>query len=281
MQTGPALGGFWPQGPSAACPKWDRRFASPPVKFKAGSEGVKPLASLIEKAFREADMSSSIHWKKNIRKASYEDTLEIRKHLLSLDEESVKSRFGNTVTRAFLQQYVETIFALDSIVFLCEFDGFVRGVGELRPLTHDKLSAEAAFTVDAPFRDLGIGTALMAAAIEEASQNGVREIFSYFDVGNRRMVRIAAKFRGGVACDDGDCIARIGIDAYPRFWRRAARLAAASAVRASGAMARASEEFGCLVALTLRLGGLERSESAGGAARRSKASATVLSSSRP
>ena len=221
-------------------------------------------------------MSSSIHWKKNIRKASFEDTSEIRKHLLSLNEESVKRRFGNIVTRAFLQQYVETIFALGSVVFLCEFDGFVRGVGELRPLTRDKLTAEAAFTVDAPFRELGIGTALMAAAIEEASRNGVREIFSSFDAGNRRMARIAEKFRGGVAYDDGDCIARIGIDADPGFWRRATRLAAASVIWATGAMRGASEAFARLIVFEPRHGGSGRSRSARRAGSRSKASATVL-----
>jgi GNAT superfamily N-acetyltransferase len=156
-------------------------------------------------------------WDSKIRKLLNDDLTSVREHLLRLDQESLYLRFGNTVTDAFLIQYVERMPDLDTVVFACCVDGAVRGVGELRRLGVGRdHEAEAAFTVERSFADLGMGTALMAAVINEARDIGVQDIFMCFELFNRRMRRITEKFQGLVSYDGRDCIGRVSIEAASR-----------------------------------------------------------------
>jgi hypothetical protein len=164
-------------------------------------------------AFPEAALAMPSRWARSISKAPGEDLTSIRAHLLRLDREALYCRFGNVVTDDFLIQYVARAPDLETVIFGCWVNGKVRGIGELRRLGLGRdHEAEAAFTVERPFTDLGMGTALMTAVIGEAARIGVREIFSCFDLRNRRMRRIVQKFQGSLSLEGSDCISRIAIE---------------------------------------------------------------------
>jgi GNAT superfamily N-acetyltransferase len=156
----------------------------------------------------EAAMAIELRWASSISKVTDEDLLAIREHLMRLDRETLYSRFGYIVTDDFLIQYVERAPDLGAIIFGCWVDGKVRGVGELRRFgLGQHHEAEAAFTVERPFRDRGIATALMAAIATEAVGIGVLDIFMCFAACNRRMRRIAEKFQGSVSFNGNDRVA--------------------------------------------------------------------------
>jgi GNAT superfamily N-acetyltransferase len=154
-------------------------------------------------------MTQSI-WDKRIVELKRDDVPAISAHFRRLDEEILYSRFGNAVTEAFLAQYVDRIAELGTIVLGCRVNRAVRGLAELRRLRAGADGdAEAAFTVEGPFLDLGIGTALMAAALATATRVGIGDLYMCFDHRNRRMRRITEKFQGSVAVDGRDCIGRV------------------------------------------------------------------------
>jgi GNAT superfamily N-acetyltransferase len=143
-------------------------------------------------------MTQSI-WDKRIVELTHDDVPSISAHFRRLNEEILYSRFGNVVTEAFLVQYADRLSELGTIVLGCRVNRAVRGIAE----------AEAAFTVEEPFLDLGIGTALMGAALATATRVGIRDLYMCFDHRNRRMRRITEKFQGSVSVDGRDCIGRV------------------------------------------------------------------------
>ena len=72
--------------------------------------------------------------------------------------------------------------------------------------------AEAALTVERGYRDLGLGKALMAAMIEEASRIGLREMHVCFDVRDSHMRRVVERVSDLVVFEDTDCVARISLE---------------------------------------------------------------------
>lgn len=155
-------------------------------------------------------MTTELEWKNKISKASAKDLLSVRDHLLRLDRSSLYSRFGNVVTEEFLIRYTEQSFHLQTAIFVCADEGKVRGIGELRRLGL-AWCAEATLSVESPFRDQGIGSALMAAANKEAQAIGMRQTFMCFDARNGPMRRITEKFEGSLSYEGGDCIAQFSI----------------------------------------------------------------------
>jgi GNAT superfamily N-acetyltransferase len=162
------------------------------------------------------EMTAESRWIGTIGKACQDDYALISEHLLRLDQESLYRRFGNLISNEFIARYIDQALSLQTIFFVCRVNGDVRGIAELRRLGLAEHEAEAAITVESPFRDLGIGTALMAAIVEEATRIGLREIFMCFDVRNHRMRRVAEKFHGRLFRGDGHCIAHISIKAEGR-----------------------------------------------------------------
>jgi GNAT superfamily N-acetyltransferase len=154
-------------------------------------------------------MTQSI-WDKRIVELTHDDVPSISAHFRRLNEEILYSRFGNVVTEAFLVQYADRLSELGTIVLGCRVNRAVRGIAELRRLrAGSDPEAEAAFTVEEPFLDLGIGTALMGAALATATRVGIRDLYMCFDHRNRRMRRITEKFQGSVSVDGRDCIGRV------------------------------------------------------------------------
>ena len=69
-----------------------------------------------------------------IRKLWIDRAGPYRDHLLRLDADSRRSRFGGAVSDEFIINYIELSLGLDAVIHGFFVDGVLRGVAELRPL---------------------------------------------------------------------------------------------------------------------------------------------------
>ncbi len=122
------------------------------------------------------------------------DTDEFRAHLLRLDPDSRAMRFGGTVSDTFVGDYADTLARPDAVVFGAFLEGRVVAVAELRMLFEgDGPSAEAAFSVERPYQDHGIGDALLSRLIAVAQNRGIRTVYMMCLSANLRMRHLARK----------------------------------------------------------------------------------------
>jgi RimJ/RimL family protein N-acetyltransferase len=118
----------------------------------------------------------------------------LRDHLLRLDPESRRSRFGSPVNRYFIEEYAARAISADSVVHGFFADGELRGVGELRTFGTDMpLEAEAAFSLERAWQGRGIGNELLERTILSARNRNIRSIRLNCLAENRRMQAIAKK----------------------------------------------------------------------------------------
>ena len=80
-----------------------------------------------------------------------------RDHLLRLDAESRRFRFGSAVSAEFVARYADRAFRSGAIIHGCFVDGVLRAAAELYPMG-DVLpgEAEAAFSVESDFQNHGL-----------------------------------------------------------------------------------------------------------------------------
>src|SRR6188768_3606615 len=102
-----------------------------------------------------------------IRKMWIDRAGPYRDHLLRLDKDSRRNRFGGAVSDEFIENYIELSLGLDAVIHGFFVDGILRGVAELRPLGNGFAEeAEAAFSIETPWQSNGVGTALLARTLE-------------------------------------------------------------------------------------------------------------------
>jgi RimJ/RimL family protein N-acetyltransferase len=169
-------------------------------------------------------------------------------HLLRLDPDTRRNRFGVGVNDSFLVQYARMTFGVGGIVFAYIEDGIVRGAAELRGL-EDIIahSGEAAFSVENDWRKRGIGAILFSRLIRAARNRRVNTLYMTCLPQNRAMQNLAAKFDAelamdnsgviglldadrptaftvlGEAMDDAQDFAVAALNAQRRFWQRSLR----------------------------------------------------------
>jgi GNAT superfamily N-acetyltransferase len=131
------------------------------------------------------------------------DAAAFRDHLLRLDAQSRHDRFSGGVSDEFLVGYAEHCFGAGDYVFGAFVDNQLRGAGELRAADASwsegapfapRASAEAAFSVEEPFRRQRIGEHLFKRIVRAASNHGVETIEILCQADNRPMQKLAAKF---------------------------------------------------------------------------------------
>ena len=84
-----------------------------------------------------------------IRKLWIDRAGPYRDHLLRLDKDSRRNRFGGAVSDEFILNYIELSLGLDAVIHGFFVDGILRGVAELRPLGSGSAEeAEAAFSIE-------------------------------------------------------------------------------------------------------------------------------------
>lgn len=136
------------------------------------------------------------------RKLWLSDTAALKAHLLRLDAESRRMRFGTPVTDYFIAQYAEHALGGHSITHGYFVDGILRGVAELRGFRGvGGGEAEAAFSVEKDFQNGGVGTELFGRTVLSARNRGISKLFVNFLSQNARMQAIAKKFDAVVTYD--------------------------------------------------------------------------------
>ncbi|RME99428.1 MAG: GNAT family N-acetyltransferase [Alphaproteobacteria bacterium] len=162
--------------------------------------------------------------KGTIRKLWPTEIPAYRDHLLRLDADSRRLRFGMTASDDFISDYASRISHMKSIVFGYFVDGVIRAAAELRPLDgplpHE---AEAAFSVERPYQDSGIGTELMGRVIRAARNRNIHRIYMNCLAENRKMQRVAKKYDAVLQFEEGDVVGELA-PATPNcfsIWREA------------------------------------------------------------
>ena len=133
-----------------------------------------------------------------------------RDHLLRLDKESRRLRFAHSVSDAFIGDYASRMSEFGSIVYGYLLDGHVRAAAELRKLGDAwGEEAEAAFSVEPPFQDQGIGSELMGRVVRAARNRGLRRLYMSCLAENARIQTIARKYDAELRFEFGEVIGEI------------------------------------------------------------------------
>jgi len=145
-----------------------------------------------------------------IRKLWIGETAEYREHILRLDPESRRNRFGGGISDEFVRNYVDLSTSLDAIVHGFFVDGVMRGAAELRPLgVRLPRQAEAAFSVEKPWQSHGVGSALLQRTLLAARNRGYRLLHMACLAENRRMQQLARKFDAELSFDFGSVVGEV------------------------------------------------------------------------
>jgi RimJ/RimL family protein N-acetyltransferase len=147
-----------------------------------------------------------------------------RDHLLRLDADSRRLRFGMSVSDAFIADYARRVNDMKSVVYGCFIDGEIRAAAELRPLsTHLHGEAEAAFSVEKEWQDTGLGTALLGRVIRTARNRSIHRLYMNCLSENRKMQRVARKYEAVLHFEEGDVVGEVAPSTpnYFSIWREA------------------------------------------------------------
>jgi GNAT superfamily N-acetyltransferase len=145
-----------------------------------------------------------------IRRLWPTETTKFRDHLLRLDRDSRRMRFAHAVSDAFIEDYASRMSEYGSLVYGYLVDGQVRGAAELRRLGDAwGEEAEAAFSVEKPFQDRGVGSDLMGRVVRAARTRRVRRLYMSCLAENARMQVIAKKHEAVLRFEYGEVIGEI------------------------------------------------------------------------
>ena len=146
----------------------------------------------------------------NIHKLGTADEKLFCDHLLRLDKKGRRLRFGHSVSDSFIEKYTKLSSDVDSVIYGFFVDDILRGVSELRPLADSWGDmAEAAFSVEPGFQDLGIATELMGRIIRSARNRNVGHLYISCLAENRKMQRIAKKYDAQLRFEHGEVLGEI------------------------------------------------------------------------
>src|SRR5215207_1880818 len=137
-----------------------------------------------------------------IRKLWIDRAGPYRDHLLRLDKESRRNRFGGGVADEFIENYIELSLGLDAVIHGFFVDGILRGVAELRLLGNGFVEeAEAAFSIEQPWQSHGVGSALLERTLLAARNRGIKFLHMACLADNKRMQQLANKFDAELSFD--------------------------------------------------------------------------------
>jgi len=154
----------------------------------------------------------------NIRKLWPTETDKFRDHLLRLDKGNRRLRFAHGVSDAFIEDYAGRMAETGGLVY-AYFDGEeVRAAAELKKLGDSwGHEAEAAFSVEKPLQEQGIGTELMGKVIRAARNRGVQHLCVSCLAENGKMRAIARKYEAELRFEYGEVIGEIVPDGANYF----------------------------------------------------------------
>lgn len=145
-----------------------------------------------------------------IRKLWPNEASRYRDHLLRLDAESRRARFGGAVADAFIRDYVKVALSLDAVVHGFFVNGTLRGAAELRAIRSERdVDAEAAFSIERPWQNHGVGSALLAHTLLAARNRHIRTLHMICLSDNRRMQQLARKFEAELTFEYGSVVGEV------------------------------------------------------------------------
>jgi GNAT superfamily N-acetyltransferase len=146
----------------------------------------------------------------SIRKLWPTDTDKFRDHLLRLDKTNRRMRFAHGVSDAFIEDYAARMAEMGGVVY-GYFDGEqVRAAAELKKLGDIwGREAEAAFSVEKPLQEQGIGSELMGLVIRAARNRGIQHLCVSCLAENGKMRAIARKYEAELRFEYGEVIGEI------------------------------------------------------------------------
>jgi GNAT superfamily N-acetyltransferase len=163
-------------------------------------------------------MASSTHAAVDVRRLWPADMPLFRDHLLRLDSRSRHERFAGGMSDDFLVRYAQNCFGEGDLVFGAFVDGVMRGAAELRSSEaiwseqapfQRHIHAEAAFSVEEPYRRRGIGESLFRRVEQAASNHGVETIEIVCAPDNVPMMRLAGKFQTQFSFEENQFTGRL------------------------------------------------------------------------
>ena len=145
-----------------------------------------------------------------IRKVWIAEAGRYADHLLRLDPESRRDRFGGAVSDAIVRATAERSFGIETIVHGFFVDGILRGAAALAwlgvPLRRE---AEVALSIERPWQSHGIGSALLERTLLVARNRGIRFLHMACLADNRRMQQLARKFDAELSFDFGSVVGEV------------------------------------------------------------------------
>ena len=133
-----------------------------------------------------------------------------RDHLLRLDPDSRRARFGGAVADEFIRDYVELPFAGTRLIYGFVVDGLLRGSAELRQIgPAGDAEAEVALSIEKPWQSGGVGSALLTQMLLAARNRRIRTLHMMCLADNRRMQLLARKFDAELSFAFGSVVGEV------------------------------------------------------------------------
>jgi GNAT superfamily N-acetyltransferase len=145
-----------------------------------------------------------------VRKLLVGETALYREHLLRLDPQSRRARFGGAVADDFIHNYADLTTALTPVLHGFVVEGMLRGVAELRPVrTNSDADAEAAFSIEQHWQSHGVGSALLSQTLLAARNRRIRTLHMICLADNKRMQQLARKFDAELTFEYGSVVGEV------------------------------------------------------------------------
>jgi GNAT superfamily N-acetyltransferase len=145
-----------------------------------------------------------------IRKLWIGEAQDYRDHLLRLDAESRRNRFGLALADELIEAYMASPTWRGAVLHGFLVDGVLRGVAELKPFgAAFPTEAEAAFSIEKPWQSHGVGSALLARTLLAARNRGIRQVHMACLADNSRMQQLARKFAAQLSFDFGNVVGEV------------------------------------------------------------------------
>jgi GNAT superfamily N-acetyltransferase len=125
-----------------------------------------------------------------------------RGHLLRLDAESRRNRFGGAVSDDFIREYCEPGALRGAIIYGFLVDGVLRGAVELR-LLEPAGEAEVALSIERTWQSQGVGAALLEHLLLAARNRRINRLHMLCLAENGRMRQLARKFDAELSIQSG------------------------------------------------------------------------------
>jgi GNAT superfamily N-acetyltransferase len=149
---------------------------------------------------------------------------KFRDHLLRLDRDTRRLRFGMAVNDDFIAEYCSHIGDTKGLVYGYYANGEMHAAAEIRLLGDAwPTDAEGAFSVEPAHQNQGIGTELLGRIIRAARNRGVQRLYMNCMAENRKMQRICRKYDAELQFDHGEVVGRVlpAAPTYISLWEEA------------------------------------------------------------